>query len=89
MANPAWKTVGDIVEGYLSLSPVVLKRYQDGELQALAVELEKQARELRAQVIPTEDVESVQKKNRKLLRLQQATQVLGAFRSRRGGSGAG
>lgn len=89
MANPAWKTVSEIVDGYLSLSPVTLKRYQESELASLAIEIEKQSREVRSQAVPSDDVDAIQKKNRKLLRLQQATQVLGAYRSRRGGGSGG
>jgi hypothetical protein len=84
MANPAWKVASDLSEGYLTLNPVTLKKYQKHEVDALQKELEKLTRELRSQVIPSEDSEAAQTKNRKLLRLNQANVVLQAWRSRMG-----
>ncbi len=84
MSSPAWKVVSEIADGYTTLSPAFLKRYQEPELNSLNVELERQTREVRSQVLAADDVEGVQKKNRKLLRLSAAAQVLSAYRSRAG-----
>ncbi len=84
VAAPAWKAAQDVAEGYLSLNPVTLKKYQSYEMDALQKEIEKLSRELRSTVVSGEDTEAVQAKNRKLLRLSQATVILQSYRSRRG-----
>ena len=82
MATPAWKMAADLSEGYVTLNPVSLKKYERHEIDALAKELEKLARDLRSQIVPQDDAEASQSKNRKLLRLSQATIVLNAWRIR-------
>jgi hypothetical protein len=84
VANPAWKTASELAEGYLSLNPVVLKRYEKHELEALQKEIEKLARDTRSGLVPQDDAEAAQAKNRKLVRLSQATLVLQSWRSRMG-----
>jgi hypothetical protein len=82
MANPAWKMAADLSEGYVTLNPVSLKKYERHEVDALAKELEKLTRDLRSQIVPQDDAEASQAKNRKLLRLSQATVVLNNWRIR-------
>ena len=72
----------DVSEGYVTLNPVTLKKYEKHEVDALAKELEKVMRDTRAQVVPQDDAEASQAKNRKLLRLSQATVVLNSWRIR-------
>ncbi|MCL4810390.1 MAG: hypothetical protein KJ062_21725 [Thermoanaerobaculia bacterium] len=82
MANPAWKVASDLTEGYLTLNSVMLKKYEPHELVALQTELDRAAREIRGTVVPQDDLEASQKKNRKLLRISQAMTVLNASRTR-------
>ena len=82
MATPAWKMAADLSEGYVTLNPVSLKKYERHEVDALVKELEKLTRDLRSQVVPQDDAEASQTKNRKLLRLSQATVVLNHWRTR-------
>ncbi len=82
MAAPAWKTAADLTEGFLSLNSVMLKKFEAHELVALQAELEKAAREARSTIVPQDDVDASQKKNRKLLRISQALTVIQAFRIR-------
>ena len=82
MANPAWKVASDLSEGYLTLNPVTLKKYEKHEVDALQKELEKLTRDMRSMIVPQDDAEAAQTRNRKLLRLNQATVVLQAWRSR-------
>ncbi|KAA0250255.1 hypothetical protein FBQ97_06035 [Acidobacteria bacterium ACD] len=89
MALPAWKVAEDVAEGYVTLNPVVLKKYTLSEVNALAVELDKVSRETRSQVTPSDDSDAAQKKNRRLLRLSQATLVLQTHKSRMGRSSSG
>ena len=72
----------DLSEGYVTLNPVSLKKYERHEVDALAKELEKLTRDLRAQIVPQDDAEASQTKNRKLLRLSQATVALNNWRIR-------
>jgi len=84
MAAPAWKTAEDVAEGYISLNPVTLKKFQPSELDQLQRELERVARDARATIVPENDPDKAQAKNRRLLRLSQATTVLNSYRSRMG-----
>jgi hypothetical protein len=82
MATPAWKAASEVAEGYLTLNPVSLKKYETHELDALQKELERLSRDLRGQVVPQQETEAIQLKNRKLLRLSQATSVIQAWRAK-------
>ena len=82
MATPAWKMAADLSEGYVTLNPVTLKKYERHDVDALAKELEKLTRDFRTQIVPQDDAEASQTKSRKLLRLSQATFVLNNWRIR-------
>ncbi len=82
MAAPSWKTASELADGYLSLNQANLKKFEKHELDALQKEIEKLTRDTRAQVVPENDNEAAQSKNRKLLRLNQANVVLQSYRSR-------
>lgn len=82
MASPAWKMAADVAEGYVLLSPPYLKKLEPGEMSALQLELERAARDTRSQVIPADDSDAAQKRNRKLQRISQAALVLSSYRSR-------
>lgn len=82
MANPAWKVASDVAEGYVSLNPVVLKKYEKHEVDALLKELEKLTRDTRSQVLPQDDTEASALRSRKLLRLSQGNVVLQSWRMR-------
>ena len=84
MPGPAWKTAEDVAEGYIMLNPVTLKKFQPGELDQLQRELERVLRDTRTMIVPDSDPEKAQSKNRRLLRLSQATTVLNSYRSRMG-----
>ena len=58
----------------------MLRKYEPHELSSLQAELEKASRELRGTVVPADDVDGNQKKNRKLLRISGAITVIQAYR---------
>ena len=60
MATPAWKAASDLADGYLTLNPVTLKKYERHEVDALLQEIEKLSRELRGQVVPQDETEAIQ-----------------------------
>jgi len=70
----------DIAEGYVTVNPVALKKFSTADLQQLDVEVDKLSREVRGENPPQDDVQAIQKKNRKLQRLQQARLVVQTFR---------
>jgi hypothetical protein len=82
VAGPAWKAASDLAEGYLTLNPVSLKKYAGHELDALQKELDRLSRDLRGQVIPQDETETIQLRNRKLLRLSQAVMVIQSWRAK-------
>jgi hypothetical protein len=82
MANPAWKVAVDVAEGYVSLNPVVLKKYERHEVEALLKELEKLSRDTRSQIVPPDDAEASAIRSRRLLRLSQANVVLQSWKMR-------
>ena len=84
MPNPAWKTAEDVAEGYFTLNVVSLKKFQPHELDQLQRELERVMRDTRSTIVPENDSDKAQSKNRRLLRLSQATTVLNSYRSRMG-----
>ena len=82
MAAPAWKVAADVAEGYVSLNPVVLKKYEKHEVDALVKELEKLTRDTRSQIVPPDDADASATRSRRLLRLSQANVVLQSWRAR-------
>lgn len=80
--NPR-KYAADIGEGYVLLSPVLLRSYDLGALRELKVALELELRDTRSQLPPQDDLRAVQAKQRRLLRLNQALGVLRAFALKR------
>jgi len=82
MATPAWKVATDISEGYVTLGPGILKKYERHEVDALLKEIDRLSRETRALVVAADDSEANQTRNRKLLRLSQANVVLQNWRMR-------
>lgn len=80
--NPR-KYAADIGEGYVLLSPVLLRSYDLGALKELKLALELELRDCRSQVPPQDDLRAVQAKQRRLLRLNQAAGVLRTFALKR------
>ena len=72
----------DIAEGYVIVSEHTFKKFQSPELQAFLFEVDKLMREIRGVMPPPDDMEALQRKNRKLQRLNQAQTIGGAFRLR-------
>lgn len=72
----------DIAEGYVIVSEHTFKKFQSPELQAFLFEVDKLMREIRGVMPPPDDMEALQRKNRKLQRLNQAQTIVGAFRLR-------
>ncbi len=76
LGGSAYAMVNQIADGFTILSPVHLKRLKREELDALKMEIEKIQRNTRSEHLDLENQDLVQKRNRKLLRLGQAVQMI-------------
>lgn len=83
MGGSAYAMANSLTEGYLLPSPVNLKRLTTGELRELQFEVEKILRDLRGVIPDQADTLALQKRNQRLLRLQQALSVIASFASLR------
>lgn len=76
--NPK-KLAQDIAEGYFMLTPPLLKSYTSVDLKTIIANIGIVSRELRQELIPTEDVLGIKARNMKLSRLNQAEMVILAY----------
>jgi len=79
IAGSPKKMAQDIAEGFLSLSPPMLRAYTPADLKTVIANLGIVARELRQQQIPQDDVMAAKAKNMRLSRLSQAETVIRAY----------
>ena len=83
IAGSPKKLAQDIAEGYLMLTPPLLKNYTPADLKIIVVNIGIVTRELRQEVIPLDDVMTIKARNMKLSRLHQADVVIQAFCKKR------
>ncbi len=76
--NPK-KMAQDVAEGFLLLSPPVLKKYSTGDIRIILNNLALVQRELRQAQIPLEDIQGLKAKNTRLTRLNQAELVVRSY----------
>jgi len=74
-----------VAGGFTTLSSVQLRRMSAAEIDQLRFELERILRDLRSQIVPQDDLQALQVRNRKISRVNGALQQIQAFRGRRGG----
>ena len=79
----AWATAKDIAEGYLLVTERTFGRFDRGQLDKLAFEIERAQRETRGDQPDIDDLEAVQVRNRKLMRLKSALTMLRSYQQRR------
>jgi hypothetical protein len=73
------KLAQDIAEGFLMLTPPLLKNYTPADLKIIVVNIDIVTREFRQEVIPSDDAMSIKVRNMKLSRLNQGKVVIHAF----------
>ncbi len=83
MGGSALGMAEQILEGYVLLSPVQLKRLTDPEMDQLQFEVERKLRDLRGEVVPQDNIPAIQARSRKLMRLSGAIQQIQATRTKR------
>ena len=76
--NPK-KIAQDIADGFVSLSPLTLKRYSPADLKLILANIGIVQREIRALQVPLDDVLLLKAKNIRLMRLNQGEVVLRNF----------
>jgi hypothetical protein len=79
----AYNMVQSVADGYIILSERTFKSYRPNDLTEFLFEADKLLREIRGVQAPPGDQEAVQKRQRKMQRLQQALTIANAVRSRR------
>lgn len=79
----AYNMVQSVAEGYIILTERTFKSYRPNDLTEFLFEADKLLREVRAAQAPPGDQDAVQKRQRKMQRLQQALTIANAVRSRR------
>jgi hypothetical protein len=79
IAGSPKKMAQDIAEGFMSLSPPMLKSYTPADLKTIIVNLGIVGRELRQELIAQDDVLAAKAKNMRLSRLNQSEVVIRAY----------
>lgn len=75
----SYRTVREISEGYITISPVFLKRFSPGSLRVINRELMKASIGVRAAHTDYKDIKQVRAKNLKLSRLNHAIRVIQTY----------
>lgn len=83
MGGSAYAMAHQIGDGYILLTERTFARMLPPELDKLAFEMERLMREVRADQPDLADIPAIQKRNRKITRLQGALTMLQSYRMRR------
>jgi len=79
IAGSPKKLAQDIAEGYLSLSPPLLRNHTAEDIKIILANLALVTRDLRQEQIPLDNVMALKLRNMKLTRLHQAEVVVRAY----------
>jgi hypothetical protein len=82
LSGSAYNMVSSVADGFIMLSERTFKAYKPHELTEFLFEADKLLREIRAEQPGLTNQEAVQKRQRKMQRLQQALTIANAARSR-------
>ncbi len=83
MGGSAYAMVQQVAEGFMLVTERSFKRLGRAELDKLGFELEKVMRETRGDLPPADDLQAIQKRNRKIQRLNTCRMMLRTYRQRR------
>jgi hypothetical protein len=73
------KFAQDIADGYISLSPPLLRRYNAGDMKIILAHITIVVRDLRQEVIDRDDSLAIKQRNNKMSRLNQAGVVIRSY----------
>ncbi len=79
----AYAMVRDIAEGYFLVTERTFGRFDHGGLEQIRFEIDRHIREVRGDQPPIDDMQAVQKRNRRIQRLNTALMVLRAYQQKR------
>lgn len=79
----AWATAKDVADGYMLVTERTFGRFEAGQLEKLAFELERALRDVRGDQPSLDDMEAIQVRNRKITRLNGALTMLRSYQQRR------
>lgn len=80
--NPK-KIAQDIADGYMTLSPPMLRRYTGADMKIIINNMAMITRDLRQQTIAQDDALAIKKRNNKMSRLNQATVIIRSYCKKR------
>lgn len=83
IGGSAQSMVRQVAEGYVLVTERNFKRMQRGELDTLAMEIEKSLRETRGDQPALDDLDAIKLRNRKIQRLNTCRMMLRTYRQRR------
>jgi hypothetical protein len=83
IAGSPKKMAQDVAEGFLMLSPPMLRNYAPVDIKTILVNLALVTRELRQEQFPLDDIMALKLRNMKLSRLNQAETVIRAYCQKR------
>lgn len=75
----AYAMVRDIAEGYFLVTERTFSRFDRGDLGQLQFEIDRHMREVRGDQPPLDDLQAIQKRNRRIQRLNTALMVLRSY----------
>lgn len=79
----AYSMVRDIAEGYFLVTERTFARFERGDLGQIQFEIDRHMREVRGDQPPIDDTQAVQKRNRRIQRLNTALMVLRSYMQKR------
>ncbi|HXV77211.1 MAG TPA: hypothetical protein VD788_12915 [Candidatus Polarisedimenticolaceae bacterium] len=82
MGGSAYNMAREVAEGYVQVTERTFRAMSAGELGQLAHEMDRHQRELRGEPSANDETAQLQARQRKLLRLRTAINVLRAFQQR-------
>ena len=80
--NPK-KLAQDVRDGFFQISPPQLKSYSPQDMKVVLTNLAMVTRELRAEIVPLDDVMALKKRNMQLSRLRQSETIIRSFCKKR------
>ena len=82
LGGSAYNMVRELADGFIIVTERTFKTYKPQDLTDFQMEAERYLRDVRAAQAPTGDSDAIQKRQRRLQRLQQAITIANAVRSR-------
>ncbi|MFN2387692.1 MAG: hypothetical protein ABR576_15655 [Thermoanaerobaculia bacterium] len=83
VGGSAYNMARDIADGYIIATELTFRQYKPPDFQTFLLETEKLLREVRGTQPATNDTEALQKRQRRMQRLQQALTIANSVRLRR------